>query len=57
MAPCWRSPIWMSQAEAEGLTLLEAENKAGYFGVHHPQQVQALRGAGDARWHDGAPGL
>ena len=24
-----------SQAEAEGLTLLKADNKAGYFGVYH----------------------
>ena len=33
VAPCWRSPMWRSQAEAEGLTLLEADNKTGYFGV------------------------
>ena len=26
--------MWRSQAEAEGLTLLKADNKAGYFGVH-----------------------
>ena len=25
--------MWRQQAEAEGLTLLEADNKAGYFGV------------------------
>ena len=25
--------MWWSQAEAEGLTLLVADNKAGYFGV------------------------
>ena len=25
--------MWRSQAEAEGLTLLEADNKTGYFGV------------------------
>ena len=25
--------MWSAQAEAEGLTLLVAENKAGYFGV------------------------
>ena len=32
--------MWRSQAEAEGLTLLEAHNKAGYFGVRlvHPGQ-------------------
>ena len=33
VAPCWRSPMWRSQAEAEGLTLLKADNKAGYYGV------------------------
>ena len=40
-----------SQAEAEGLTLLEADNKAGYFGVYHnkpgqpkPYQAQVWRG-------------
>ena len=41
-----------SQAEAEGLTLLKAENKAGYFGVHlnpqacrtKPYQAQVSRG-------------
>ena len=27
--------MWRSQAEAEGLTLLVAANKAGYFGVYH----------------------
>ena len=26
--------MWRSQAEAEGLTLLEADNKTGYYGVH-----------------------
>ena len=26
--------MWRSQAEAEGLTLLKADNKAGYFGVY-----------------------
>ena len=26
--------MWRSQAEAEGLTLLKAENKTGYFGVY-----------------------
>ena len=25
-APCWRSPMWTSQAEAEGLPLLKADN-------------------------------
>ena len=30
--------MWRSQAEAEGLTLLQADTKTGYFGVHlkHP---------------------
>ena len=27
--------MWSAQAEAEGLTLLVADNTAGYFGVHH----------------------
>ena len=27
--------MWRSQAEAEGLTLLVADNAAGYFGVNH----------------------
>ena len=26
--------MWRSQAEAEGLTLLKADNKTGYFGVY-----------------------
>ena len=26
--------MWRSQAEAEGLTLLKADNTTGYFGVH-----------------------
>ena len=33
-APRWRSPMWSAQARAEGLTLLVADNKAGYFGVY-----------------------
>ena len=30
--------MWRPQARAEGLTLLKADNKTGYFGVHlkHP---------------------
>ena len=43
--------MWSAQAEAEGLTLLVAENKTGYFGVHHshpgyptPYQAQVWRG-------------
>ena len=27
------SPMWRSQAEAEGLTLLEADSTTGYYGV------------------------
>ena len=51
VAPCWRSPMWRSQAEAEGLALLEADNKTGYFGVYlkkpgkpKPYQAQVWRG-------------
>ena len=43
--------MWRSQAEAEGLTLLVADNKTGYFGVHltypgqpKPYQAQLKRG-------------
>ena len=43
--------MWRSQAEAEGLTLLKADNKAGYYGVHHtnpgyprPYTAQVRRG-------------
>ena len=42
--------MWRSQAEAEGLTLLKADNKAGYFGVHYqpsrnkPYTAQVWRG-------------
>ena len=43
--------MWRSQAEAEGLTLLVADNKTGYFGVYHanpgcpkPYQAQVKRG-------------
>ena len=42
--------MWRSRAEAEGLTRLEAENKAGYFGVRHhpgrpnPYEAQVRRG-------------
>ena len=33
--------MWRQQAEAEGLTLLEADNKTGYFGVtHHPDHTK-----------------
>ena len=27
--------MWLSQAEAEGLTLVEADNRTGYYGVYH----------------------
>ena len=39
-----------AEAQAEGLALLMAENKTGYFGVHHkpgrskPYQAQVTRG-------------
>ena len=43
--------MWRSQAEAEGLTLLVADNKTGYFGVGlthpgkaKPYQAQVVRG-------------
>ena len=42
--------MWRSQAEAEGLTLLKADNKAGYFGVYHkpgqpkPYEARVSRG-------------
>ena len=43
--------MWRSQAQAEGLTLLEADNKAGYFGVYlsqpgtpKPYQARVRRG-------------
>ena len=43
--------MWRSQAEAEGLTLLEADNKAGYYGVTitypnptKPYKAQVSRG-------------
>ena len=45
--------MWRSQAEAEGLTLLVADNKTGYFGVsldkrlsaaHKPYQARVSRG-------------
>ena len=42
--------LWREQAEAEGLTLLKADNKAGYSGVAHqpgrckPYLAQVRRG-------------
>ena len=42
--------MWSAQAQAEGLTLVVAENKTGYFGVHlkpgqpKPYQVTVRRG-------------
>ena len=41
---------WQAQAEAEGLTLLVADNATGYLGVHHqpgrskPYKAQVRRG-------------
>ena len=48
---CWRCPTPM-QADAEMLTLLKADNTAGYFGVNHnphssktkPYRAQVSRG-------------
>ena len=45
-----RSEEAQQQARAERLTLLKAENKTGYFGVHHhpgkpkPYQAEVRRG-------------
>jgi len=46
--------MWRSQAEAEGLTLLKADNKTGYFGVYltkpgkpKPYAAQVRRGGQD----------
>ena len=42
--------MWSAQAEAEGLTLLVTDNKAGYLGVYHktgrskPYEAQVRRG-------------
>ena len=43
--------MWISRAEAEGLTLLKANNKTGHFGVYltnpgypKPYQAQVSRG-------------
>ena len=50
VAPRWRSLMWSAQAQTEGLTLLVADNKAGYYGVYHkpgkskPYQAQVWRG-------------
>ena len=36
--------MWRSQAEAEGLALLKADNKAGYFRVyHHPSKPKPYK--------------
>ena len=47
------------QAEAEGLTLLKADNKAGYFGVHlnkpgQPKPYQARVWRGGKKVHLGS---
>ena len=46
--------MWSAQAQAEGLTLREADNKTGYFGVNHskscktkPYQAKLKRGGKD----------
>ena len=45
--------MWSAQAQAERLTLLVADNKAGYFGVNHhpgrskPYQAKVRRGGKD----------
>ena len=42
--------MWSARAQAEGLTLLVADNKTGYFGVYHqpdrskPYKAQVRRG-------------
>ena len=58
-APGWRSSMWSAQAQAEALTLLQAENKTGYFGVHHnnpgkPKPYQARVSRGDKQVHLGS---
>ena len=43
--------MWRSQAEADGLTLLKADNKTGYFGVRNqPGESQPYRAQ---VWRDG----
>ena len=46
--------MWRAQADARGLTLLQADNKTGYFGVHFnkpgqskPYQARVKRGGKD----------
>ena len=46
--------MWRSQAQAEGLTLLKADNTTGYLGVYHnnpgcpkPYAAQVRRGGND----------
>ena len=48
--------MWSAQANAEGLTLLTADNKTGYFGVYlsspgqpKPYQAKVRRGGIVAR--------
>ena len=48
------SPMWRSQAEVDGLTLVKADNKTGYYGVYHknpgqpkPYQAEVWRGGKD----------
>ena len=40
VAPCWRSPMWRSHARAQGVTLLVADNKTGYFGMYLDQRAK-----------------
>ena len=50
--------MWRQQAEAEGLTLRVAENKAGYFGVRHnpgrPKPYTAMVSRGGKEVHLGS---
>ena len=45
--------MWRSQAEAEGLTLLEADNKAGYYGVYHRPQASKSKPYQAKVWRGG----
>ena len=51
-APRWRLGDLRCGAQAEGLTLLKAENKAGYFGVYFnkPGEPKSYQGR---VWHGG----
>ena len=45
--------MWRSQAEAEGLTLLKADNKAGYFGVNYNTQASKSKPYQARVWRGG----